>query len=45
VHQEIAVVAQDPLALLVSLDAVRQLPALLELDPDFIGNRLILARV
>jgi len=45
VHQEVAVVAEYPLALLIALDAVRQFPALLELDPDLVGDGLILTRV
>jgi hypothetical protein len=45
VHQEIAVVAEDPLALLITLNAGRQLPVFLELYPDLVGNRLNLARV
>ncbi len=43
--QEIAVVAQDPLALLIAFNAGRQLPPFLELNPDLVGNRLNLARV
>ncbi len=44
-HQKIAVVAQNPLALLIALNAVRQLTVPFELDSDLVGDGLILAGV
>ncbi len=44
-HQEIAVVAQDPFALFVAFDAQRQLAVLLQPQSDFIGDGLRLADV
>lgn len=43
-HQEVAVIAQDPLALIVTFDAGRFFAALLQLQVDFVGNGLVLAR-
>ena len=44
-HQKIAVIAQDPLALLVAFDAVRPFAALAQLSFDLIGDGLVLARI
>ena len=43
--KEVAEVAQHPLALLVALDTRRKLAAPFQLLTDFVGDRLILARV
>jgi hypothetical protein len=44
-HQEIAVIAQHPFALFVSLNAGWQFAPLLQLKVDFVGHGLSLARV
>jgi hypothetical protein len=44
VHEEIAVIAQDPLTLFVPLNAYGSVARLLQLYADFIGDGLILAR-
>jgi hypothetical protein len=45
VYQEVAVIAQDPFALVVTFDAVGPLPALAELHFNPISDGLILAGV
>jgi len=45
VDQEIAVIAQHPFALFVALDARWPFAMLLQLQADFVGDGLILARV
>jgi hypothetical protein len=45
VHEEIAVIAQNPLTLVVALDTVRQIADFLKFQMDGIGNRLVLLRV
>jgi hypothetical protein len=44
-NNEVAVVHQDPLGVLVSLDTDRQVAALLEPEMDLIGNGLVLPGV
>jgi len=45
VHEEVAVVGQNPFALFVAFEARRQLAAALQLQTDLIADRLILFRI
>lgn len=43
-YQEVAEIAQNPLALVIAFDARRNFAVLLQLQADFVGDCLVLAR-